>query len=304
MNPRRIIIAAVFAAGAFVCSALATEAACGKRAVRSEVEIVEGELSLADLLEPGACPTLLLAARQVRLGAAPLPGSKRVFEGGQVRAFLQKLEVQKREGREPFGSPLASSSEFWTVPERISVRRAGRASCADLAARILATLPSSVPAGAQPATTPLWTFDCAAAGRIPENAAIELSPAAWNPGLAAWEIASRCGHPADCVPFLVRVRENRRSPAASESGRRPISISAGSSAARLSAASPLADERPLVRRGQTATLLWDQDGIRLLVPVRCLEPGALGRPVRARILPGGRVIVALVEGAGRLRVAS
>src|SRR5271165_2888350 len=200
MNPRRIIVASVILGVAtLVPSASATEPACGMAVVRSEVEIDAGVLSLGDLLAPGPCASLLLAARQVRLGAAPLAGSVRVFEGSQVRALFQKLQVQQPQSTELPGS--------WSFPERISVRRAGpRSSCADLAEQILAALPSSsLAAGARP----VRTVDCGAAGRIPQNAPLALSPAVWTPRLAGWEIAARCAHPADCVPFLVRIDEGR-----------------------------------------------------------------------------------------------
>ena len=290
MNPRRIIIAVVvLTLAARAPSASAAAPACATPVVRSELEISGRELSLADLLAPGACPALLLAARQVRLGAAPLVGSARVFEGSQVRALFQKVGVQRIEGTQPSGSLSGSPSESWTIPERITVRRAGpRASCADLAGRILRTLPSRPAEGLS-----ARTVDCGAAARIPSDARLELSRPLWNPGVVAWEIAARCERPAVCVPFLVRVRENRHNLAA-----------AGSSPTSPGGASQAADEPPLVLRGQTATLVWDQDGIRLLVPVLCLDPGSLGRPVRARILPGGRIIRAIVVSAGRLRVVS
>ena len=63
-------------------------------------------------------------------------------------------------------------------------------------------------------------------------------------------------------------------------------------------------EKPLVRPGEAVTLLWDQDGIRLVVPAICLDKGTAGDAVRARIVRGGRLVRAVVESAGRLRVAS
>ena len=63
-------------------------------------------------------------------------------------------------------------------------------------------------------------------------------------------------------------------------------------------------ENSLVHPGETVTLLWDQDGIRLLVPAVCLDPGRAGEPVRASIVRSGRTIRAIVESAGTLRAAS
>jgi hypothetical protein len=63
-------------------------------------------------------------------------------------------------------------------------------------------------------------------------------------------------------------------------------------------------EKQLVHPGEAVTLLWDQGGIRLVVPAVCLDTGGAGEAVRARIVRGGRMVRAIVEGEGRLRVAS
>lgn len=60
----------------------------------------------------------------------------------------------------------------------------------------------------------------------------------------------------------------------------------------------------VVRPGQTVTLIWDQDGIRVQVRALCLDMGANGSQVRARILQSGMVVRATVVGAGSLRVTS
>jgi flagella basal body P-ring formation protein FlgA len=60
---------------------------------------------------------------------------------------------------------------------------------------------------------------------------------------------------------------------------------------------------PLVRRGETVRLLWDQDGIRLVIPAIGLDPGGEGEKVRARIARGGRIVPAIVVSAEELRAA-
>jgi hypothetical protein len=70
------------------------------------------------------------------------------------------------------------------------------------------------------------------------------------------------------------------------------------------AAPPAPANGDLVRRGQTVILVWDQDGIRVQVPAQCLDRGALGGEVRARILQSGVVVRATVVGAGGLRAVS
>jgi len=58
-----------------------------------------------------------------------------------------------------------------------------------------------------------------------------------------------------------------------------------------------------VRSGQKVTLLWDQNGIRVVVPAVALDAGESGEPVRARIVGAPGLIHTRVMGAGELRVA-
>ena len=60
----------------------------------------------------------------------------------------------------------------------------------------------------------------------------------------------------------------------------------------------------LVRPGQTVTFSWEGDGMRLLGPALCLDPGDIGQRVRVRLIRSGRILPAVVVGAGQLRAAS
>jgi hypothetical protein len=284
-------------------------------AVAASVE-VSGEFSLADLLGSSGCPGMRRAAAKVLLGGAPLAGSERVLAGSEVRTTLQKLATRLWD---------AGESVSILVPERITVRRAGgRASCADIARKIPRASAAAV--------------ECGATDRIPENASFAFSRPAWDPALGSWQLYARCVHRADCVPFVVRLsgHENSRedtataagelrgtmTPAMARSTIAPITPAritparitmTGITMARLAADSSLSSglaasgsdrALPLVRAGQTVTLLWDQDGIRLVVPAVCLDRGAPGEKVRARMGRGGAVVDAIVVSAGMLRAAS
>jgi hypothetical protein len=287
-----------------------SQPACPAKVV-ARVEVPDGEFSLTDLLAPDTCPALRQAAAGVALGHAPLAGSERVFTGSEVRAQLNNLAVS-----------LPSTTEFaiTSVPERIVVRRAGpRATCAEIGLRIADNTPESALSSAssppQSAAGPslLWDVSwqdpslqktswqknmCGGAGRIPQQAALEITKKVWDAGLRSWKVSVRCRHPGDCVPFLVR------SPGQGLPSRSSVLPNGQSSTASTIAA---ATGTPLVRPGQTVTLTWDQGGIRLVVPAVCLDLGGPGEVVRARILGGdggGRLMRAVVESAGRLRVTS
>jgi hypothetical protein len=235
------------------------------------VEVGPGELSLADLLPPGDCPALYPAAARVVLGAAPRAGSERVLDGGGIRLRLEQLE-NGRAGVEEISR---------VVPARIVVRLAGaRMSCAEVA-RFVAGAVREV------ASDPGWQNDlhCNGAGHVPAGAALALTKTDWNPMLHRWEFTLRCARSGECVPFVVW------SAAAEE---------------RASLLWDVARDQPqdwVVKRGETATLTWDQGGIRVVLPVMCLEAGKVGQSIRVRVENAGRTLRAEVVGAGVVRVS-
>ena len=275
--------------------------------LQANVEVAEAEFSLADLLTGDTCPVWLRASERVRLGRAPLAGSARVFEGNEVRTLLERIAASNE-------VRLLESTNA-SVPERITVRRAGtRASCVELGRRILASLPAIPRSGEsglpKPETTGLVAareIDCSAANWLPRETALELTRKVWNPALGSWEVSARCVDPKDCVPFLLRVpgrdlpRETAQPVRSAED--RPAKSTVGFADSAI-AVQVLRSRKALVRPGQSVSLLWEQDGIRLVVRAISLDAGGAGEEVRARIEHGGRTLRAVVVAAGALRATS
>jgi len=258
------------------------ETGCRAVVVPASVEAAAGELSLADLLPRDSCPQLRAAAQEVSLGAAPRAGSERVFDGRQIRGWLEGFANQDS------GLKGAAGVE---VPERIVVQSAGAAkSCAEIASFVAAVAPAREMAS----TSKRWREDmnCAGARGVPGGAALELVKASWNEGLQRWEFALRCVRAGDCVPFLVWTRgedaSGTRRDVASP-GRRMRKTAAGTGTGQL------------IKPGQTATLTWEQSGIRVVLPVTCLDGVGLGQLVRIRFKNGAQTLRAEVVGAGSLR---
>jgi hypothetical protein len=279
------------------------EPAC-EAAIRANVE-VGGEFSLADLLAANACPALRQAAAGLRLGAAPLPGSVRVLSADQVRSLLLTL-------RSPGSESFAAASV--RVPERVVIRRAGsRASCLHIVSSLIPALrPSPAFAqsgmGAKPGLSrmPSGPVDCGAGGRIAENAPLVTTHAIWDPALDSWEISARCVHASDCVPFLVRVPGVEGSSETAGSVAPAMRLIAGiteSPARSEPSALRSAGESMLVRAGAKVTLVWEHGGIRAVAPAISLDGGAPGERVRARITSSGRIVPAVVVGAGVVRAS-
>ncbi len=250
--------------------------------VSARVEVGAGNFSLADLLEPVACPGLRDAAQQVHLGSAPLAGSPRVFQGEEIRSLLRDAKERMD------GADRASAMPMTTrVPERVTVRRAGsRASCADVAREVFGSQETGPLSGRKR----FADLDCPLAGQLPQGARLEPAKTVWDAARNSWDVTLRCVQPGDCVPFQVRL-PGRESLPQNPASDRPSPAVASRAAGK-----------PLVRSGEAVSLLWDQNGVRVVVPAVCLDPGGTGESVRARIPQSGRVLRAIVVGAGELRV--
>jgi hypothetical protein len=261
----------------------AAGSACTAAAVPARVAVGRGVLTLADLLVPEACPRLRQAADRVSLGMAPRAGSIRVLDGGEIRRLLQSLaeadlSVKKGSGMQ--------------IPERIVVRRAGTMkSCAEIAG-FVATATTSPQKVSGPRRWP-EALDCAAVPAIPEDTPLELTKSAWNAALLRGEFSVRCARLGECVPFLVWTREEKTQfrLASAPSGVPRLPTTGRNGAARL------------VKPGQTATLTWDEAGIRIVLPVTCLDAGGLGQFVRVRFKNVARTMRAEVMGDGTLRAS-
>ncbi len=236
------------------------------------VEVPPLQLSLADVLSRETCPEMLQASAHFVLGRAPLPGSARVLERGYVEALLQ--QIQRRE------ASLRNREVIVHLPERITLHRAGaRTSCDEIRSQLRFHEGASVEASS-----------CGSAGGIPRTAPLHIDRRVWDSASNSWKVFIRCTSLADCVPFVIHVRD-----LAPEATRVALSFQAADGTRNR------ADAATLTKSGQHATLLWDRDGIRLEIPAICLDNGRAGEVVRAR-LRSGRVVRAVVLGSGSLQI--
>jgi hypothetical protein len=270
--------------------------------VKSTVEVTGPALRLVDVLSPDTCPEVRAAAAAVRIGEVPSQGSIRVIPGSEVDNSLQKI-LDRLPNR-------VEGSTVVRAPERIVVRQAGfHASCEEIEEELVtnhksenAVTPDGTPTRAVTAQRKPDGIHCGASAGITPDASFELERKAWDPALRSWILFARCKNPRECVPFIVQVRDNS-SPENPPNSRFPLRSSQFLATLRRDQIE-FANGNLLVRRGQAAMLLWDQNGIRLTVPTVCLESGAPGKQIRTRIIPSGRVVRAIVVSAGMLRAIS
>jgi len=261
---------------------------CAPIRVPAEVAIAGTDVTLADLLVPPICPSLQREARQVHLGSAPLPGSVRVLPEDELRSALRKLRI-----------PSASETWWQTValPARVSIRpKAALATCSEMAERLLADplvrdrMEASTSGSYSPSVRP-EDVACGAAGRIAAAARLAFHKVEWNAASRSWEILASCVRATDCVPFLIRIRS-------SQNLGQPITVP------REEKRTTGQERVAMVRRGQRATLVWEQSGIRLEVPVVCLEAGGQGGAVKVRISGSNKIVNAVVTAEGRVHAGS
>jgi hypothetical protein len=271
---------------------------CAAMKFRSVVDLRSTTLSLSDLLDAGTCATMLAQARDVQLGNAPLPGSVRVFRREDLSSLLERIPS--------LGAGTKGVSAI-NAPERIMVRRAIRGpSCLEtkkniqalLGAPLLATAPAL---GIVPHGTP-YEYSCGLTGLAPDGIPLKVLKKVWNPKLRTWDVFRGCIDAPACLPFLTRLSSPETSsnvnPSSLDTRTRHLdrSASSGMLAAQLGARTAV-----MVQRGGRVSLSWTERDIRLIVPAVSLDNGADGERVRARILPGSRVISAVVVGRNLLR---
>jgi len=262
----------------------AAQTACAGVSVRASVDAARKDLTLADFLSSETCPRTRQAAAQVSMGKAPRAGAVRVVEGQQMRALLAGL-VSDNAGN------TASMQIPDRIPDRIMVRRAGTTkSCVEIADFLAGAAPSQD----ERLSSRLWrnNLECGAIQGIAEDAELELIKSAWNAGLRRWEFRLHCVRPEECVPFMVSARDPGQ-------GSSPYAASSAESSARVQSSAGFA---LLVRSGETAMLTWDQAGIRVTLPVTCLDAGGLGQYVRVRLKNIPQILHAEVVGNGAVQV--
>ena len=203
---------------------------------------------------------------------------------------------------------VAAASVGLQVPECIAVQRnLETKSCAEIF-RFIAEAGPAWNLASSPSLR-RENLNCAAARGISEDAPLELMKTSWNAGLRRWEFTLRCTKPADCVPFLIWAREEKLLPAKisevqSGTGRdQTLEKDSFPRKTQASAKKGGSGAERLVKLGQTATLTWEQAGLRIVLPVTCLDAGGLGQFVRVRFKNGARILRAEVVGRATLRAS-
>jgi Chaperone for flagella basal body P-ring formation len=175
--------------------------------------------------------------------------------------------------------------------------------CPEIAGWMNGVLRSRQPAGADSPSVPKEiaqgnlqprNLDCGAVPPLVPGIPLELVKTFYDRTLHSWEFLVRCAHINDCVPFLVRWPQP-----AGRNSLQPDQFAFSQASPRIN---PWKTQHSLLRPGQTVTLVWDQDGIRVVLPAICLDGGNVGESIRVRTTTGGRVLRAEIVNQSLLRV--
>ncbi|MGH9500012.1 MAG: flagella basal body P-ring formation protein FlgA [Terriglobales bacterium] len=106
----------------------------------------------------------------------------------------------------------------------------------------------------------------------------------------------RCHDPHACLPFYVLVTEQKTT---GKPGQTPAAVANGGPAAL-----EMAEEKPLIRSGDPATLTFADRGLRITMPVICLENGRRGQEIRVASSDHRRFYKAEIVGPGLLKATT
>jgi len=266
----------------------------GKVLLKSEVELQSESIRLSDLLPSGVPLAWKESASAIDLGRAPRVGSVRVLEPAEI---MRKAE----EWSQP--------EKKLAVPTEVVIRRRGwpidKAAVRDVIRDFLVR--HGWKEGELPELNQLES--AATASEANGDPTLEVTGMERDRRGGVLQFRLRCASPAHCSNFLVRVPLPNAHTSA-------ISVVRSSSATEETGDTGKSAKKPLMtgasrcpacaglaQAGQTATLILENENIRITLLVICLERGALGQRIRVREARGQRVFVAEVTGSGLLRAA-
>lgn len=180
---------------------------------------------------------------------------------------------------------LLSMVDISVAAEPASVGATGMSSLRDIvAAAVARDVPFAIAAVQDAANLQLLDPSLS----LPPDARLRVTSvrAGYSPG--SWLLRLDCASRRDCLPFHVLLRAPAVDLNAQPTGKAPPNLPRTKSL--------------VAHSGDHALLVEERSGLRLKVPVVCLQSGGLGDQVRVRNLATQRILVATVAGKNLVRV--
>lgn len=112
------------------------------------------------------------------------------------------------------------------------------------------------------------------------------------------KVELRCHDPRACLPFYVLVDQIRAADKPGQTAAMPADVQAKPPLLETTA------EKPLMRSGDPATLTFSDQGLRITMPVVCLENGHQGQKIRVASADHKRFYKAEIVGPGLLKATA
>jgi Chaperone for flagella basal body P-ring formation len=288
MKMKSCFLRVVFFAAASVTAQMQTAQGQARALELQTSAVVNGNvIHLSDLLSDETRPQFRAEAASVKLGHAPQIGDVRVIRRTELKDLLRW-----------YPALLASV----IIPPEISITRASypisNNAVKDEIARFV-----NQGRGNELDLERLNLHLPVQQRSLEQNPVLEVARATWDSRDHDLQFELRCADRTSCRRFLVRASvktdsfSNLSSELESLTSRAPF----------RSAMSPRNPKRPsgvpLVQPGKRAMLIMEGGGIRITLPVICLQRGGRSQQVRVRELRGQRIFQAQVVGEKLLRAA-
>ena len=236
----------------------------GQTAVLRAVSVSGETIRLSDLLPPETANTLRRAGEQIDLGRTPQCHTIRFFEPS---------DIEKRISSSPLWRGLALAGSVAVQRTCFPIRR-------EAVERLISEFVQQKDVAlAEPSLQ--WS-DVIYASK--DSPVLEIEQALPDPVRPALQIRLRCVERAVCPSFWVSIPTKQRP-----------HLSFAAAPTLESAPSPV-----LVKVGERVMLVFDDPPMRMQLWVTCLQPGSLGKQVRAMDPATHRVFQAEVTGTGTL----
>ncbi len=134
----------------------------------------------------------------------------------------------------------------------------------------------------------------------PDGAALQVTSSRWDRLQRQLEFHLECSTVGTCRPFLATLRASDSEIPLGLRGITPDAPTGKEHRNSQPVGKLAARARPLVHAGEHVRLVMTGPGIRMKIPVVCLESGALGQTIRARSMEDPKIFYAQVVGAGLL----
>jgi hypothetical protein len=269
------------------CAPASAQAGRDRVPLRKNAEVRGAIIHLSDLLPAAAPAALRRASAALALGRAPQPGTLRVLRAGQIARRLA-------------GKANLLGQISW--PDQITVRRRGwpirQENVRDAVAHFLQEREWDQNGGLDMQRLK-WTSDFAA---LKPNPALEVAGAAWDSLRHVLRLRLRCAEQALCGSFLVQWLVPQAQEALWRRRLSEPSAFATNRGAPQAPPSKTLSGPPLTQPGDAAMLILESGGIRISLPVVCLQRGVLRQQIRARDASSHRIFQAQVIGTDLLRV--